>query len=289
MSKLYKIIIILAITGIILCGIGFVGGGYLGMYMDKTGWHPYTRQGQVASQTFDDVKKIDVKGKDGRIEVIEGERFEVLTRYYSNAPEITFNNGILTVRSARNTTWLNIGFNFRSEKITVKIPENADLERLNIENDNGSIYISNKMFAKNFSVYNDNGSIEIEDITSENAVIQNKNGSIALTDFASVIGDVSNKNGSIKLFNFATVEGKISNQNGSITGDDIKGKNQFINENGSIKLSAFNLADFYIQTYTENGTCRLNGDKIKRPIGDIDSTNQIIAENQNGSVKIFDK
>jgi hypothetical protein len=100
---------------------------------------------------------------------------------------------------------------------------------------------------------------------------------------------VKNKNGSISLSNFFTKVGDISNENGSITADDIRGKNEFKNQNGMIKIAAFGLEAFYIQAYTENGSFRLNGEKIKKPLGDPASPNQILAENQNGSVKIIDK
>ena len=289
MSKFSKTILIITVIGIALCSIGLAFGANYGIYLNKTGWHPVPKVAKEITRTFEDVKTINANYQNSAIEVIPGSEFSVTAKYAFAEPQIVYENGTLTIDSSENHTWFNIGFMFTVEKLTITVPGNASLDGINIYNDNGSIKVSNKIFAKNFVIQNDNGSIKIDGVTAEEAKVRNKNGSIALANFAGINCKVSNDNGAIKLENFASVTGDIRNENGSITGDNIKGKNEFKNENGSIKISAENLSDFYIEAYNENGSCKVNGEKIKRPIGDPNSENQIIAENQNGSIKILGK
>jgi len=270
MKKGYKIAIILLIVGIVLCGIGYSMGANMGIYMDSTGFHTTPKTQQTYQQNFNQITSINVISSNQKIEIQSGDSYSIEAQYTYNCPEITFENGALTVDSKNNNNpWFQIG-SFLTDKITITLPENIQLASLSTQNDNGSITIDNPLNAQNFNVKNDNGTIKISDITSDNATIKNGNGSINLT-------------------NFITQSGTITNSNGSITATNIEGKNTFTNENGSINISAYNLSDFYKQLSNENGSIRIDGQKpVQNVLGDPTSPNQIIATNQNGSIKLFD-
>jgi len=207
MSKFSKTILIITVIGIALCSIGLAFGANYGIYLNKTGWHPVPKVAKEITRTFEDVKTINANYQNSAIEVIPGSEFSVTAKYAFAEPQIVYENGTLTIDSSENHTWFNIGFMFTVEKLTITVPGNASLDGINIYNDNGSIKVSNKIFAKNFVIQNDNGSIKIDGVTAEEAKVRNKNGSIALANFAGINCKVSNDNGAIKLENFASVTG----------------------------------------------------------------------------------
>ncbi|MCL2739677.1 MAG: DUF4097 domain-containing protein [Oscillospiraceae bacterium] len=289
MSKLNKIIIIFASIGFALCIFGAAFGGHFGMYLDKDGFHATPKHGLEITRSFDDVTNIYIKYDNSKVEIIPGSEFSVIAKYMYGEPKIEFDNGNLEIYGGAHQSWFNIGFTLGFEKLTVTIPTGSTLEKLRVYNDNGAINISSEVYADIFYTEGRNGSIRVGNITATEAKIQNKNGAVRVFDLTAETVEVQNRNGSITLGNFTSTTGKIRCENGSITVDGIAGRNEFKNENGSIKISAFYLDNFYIQAYTENGSCKLNGEKIKYPIGNKSAPNQIIAENQNGSIKIFDK
>jgi len=250
MKKSYKIVIILLIIGIILCGIGFAMGADFGIYLDSTGFHTTPKIQQVYQQNFDPITSLNITSSNQKIEIQTGDVYSIEATYTYNCPKITFENGALTVDAKNNgNPWFQIG-SFLTDKITITLPENANLAFLSAKNDNGTINISN--------------------ISSDNASIKNGNGSIKLT-------------------NFITQNAAVTNSNGSITAANIEGKNTFTNENGSITISAYNLGDFYKQLSNENGSIRIDGQKPASNVqGDPASPNQIIATNENGSIKLSD-
>jgi|GEM_PF-2184980 len=285
MKKFWMIIGAIAAVGLIICSIGFFTGAKLSMYFDGKGWHLADGKPKFIQETYDTITELDINSGNGNVEIKTGDKYSVDITYYSGEPTVECENGVLTVKSY--DFFMNFGFHFYTNKIIITLPENAELSKAKIDNNNGKTVVE-KLNAKEASIENDNGYMELRNITSEKLSIVSRNGATKTYDITAESIDVKNHNGEVVFENIASETGKFELFNGAIKGSYITGNHSFKVHNGGVRIGLKNLNDYYITANTANGSTRIGGQKVNA-YGNTDAKNKLELKTFNGNVRVTEE
>lgn len=251
---------ILITVGIIFMGCGYFAGADVGTSYYNGVFHTES-DGQKQQKTVSDtdIKDINIEVDSAEIEFArsESDRFEVETHgfNYNNQPGINITGNKLNVTGKSNRSIIAF-FPFSDilkwitgeskDTIIVKIPDNSELDKINVEASNGSIDFNSVCTTDILRYKTSNGKIQIDGqiCVNESTDIRSSNGKIDCNGIFK------------KSFVVNTDNGKI-NVNAEIDADiDCK------TDNGRIELELLNPeSDYSIESHVSNGGIYINGDK----------------------------
>lgn len=284
-NKGVKILLIVAVClvvfGSVLTIIGFFSGASLNTYIDSTGLHITPRNNKEEIQedkittdmNLESFNNIELSADYSDVEVKHGNSFgiEIKTNSTYNKTDISYKieNGTLKIQGNTDgkisERWFN--FDIRSlfsgeksiynsdNKVTVFIPNNTDMQNIDISSDMGTIVVdgissqtmavkasfgdvrANGITSSQTSFNLSSGKLTIENSNINNCTIDNSYGDIILNDIMSDGFTANCSAGRIKIEDGNIKNANIINSYGDI---DLDGKMESINAQcsmGRVKLS----------------------------------------------------
>lgn len=150
----------------------------------------------------DMVKDVQIQADNATVEVIPTSDTETTVELVTKGIDVSkldftaeVDGNKLTIRLKEHSTF-SIGFNFRSSKLNVYVPQKS-YDSFIVDNENGKMKMS-ELEIKNLKVETNNGHIELEKIVAENTDLKSANGSLDLNDVDGNIKGSSN-NGKITI------------------------------------------------------------------------------------------
>ena len=325
-KKMFLILSIILVAGILTAFLGVALGAKFYAYIDKTGVHIDDEIVEIPWQEIEEITDIDIMVSSSNIEFCKSEKFGIEMRTYRQTT-YDVSDGKLVISDHGDSFKFNIGFNFFNINeiyIKVYLPENEELNSVKINTDYGNININN-LSADLVDLSDSFGSIKISDISAGKINANLSNGSfrcrnveadvfIYKNDFGSGTFDdvkfndcsLEASNGKLEVntsriftlkaendFGKITLRGlvsdnvKINASNGAI---DLQGdfKNiDICSDFGSIQIDTVRPADYYSCKFeTDFGSIKVDGENFGNRYMSNYTQNIIHASASNGSINM---
>ena len=276
-----------------------ITGGFIYLLNHEFSFHflvggPHYSETLVEEKTIESLKDLNVISSSGDITVEHTSDNKIIVELYSDhAEEHYINEEENVVHIKLSNKAKRVGFNFKADRILIKLPENYDKNMI-IDSNVGDIIIDE--FAKsNVDIKSTTGNLKIKKI--DTATIEGKTGDIKIEEVNTLT--VSITTGDIKVDKVNNIEVKsttgdikienITNQLTLTSGTgDIKINNAEIHEDstiegrtGDIKIS--NLSGAYVEANTRVGDTKVNNTEDRK--SDI----LLKITNNTGDIKVNEK
>jgi len=217
MKHLWKIIAIFVVLGICLVTVGAVTGANTnGYYIDKNGLHLYSRTySLIQERNLEEIYTIHIDAVEADVRFVQAEDYglEIYSRDDSGL-SFTCENGNLVINRCRGWHLDFMKFGQKNECVTIYLPENAQLDNVEIKSASGSIDID-AIQCKAFCANLVSGDVNIGNIEANDVAITTVSGTIEI------------KGGKANSFDFHLVSGnlRVSNlESGCLNADFTSGK-----------------------------------------------------------------
>ena len=197
--KKVRILIIIAIIGIILIITGVLTGGSYSAKLKKDGI-VFNDNNNIETIINNDIKIIDIESKYLGIDIESGDHFKIT--YNNNYVEVLKNGNKLEIINNKEVEngYVNLNpFDIdKNNEIKITIPKNINLDELIIDSKVGNIDIEN-ITSKNVNITNNTGNVELNEIISANITIKNNVGNTDIEEVSTDILNIINNTGAIEV------------------------------------------------------------------------------------------
>ena len=225
--------------------------------------------------------KIDVSYLDN-IEIVKGNEYKLSMDYHmpkndSNKIEYSLDNKVLSIKDNRsNNMNINIGFfKDKNNKIILYVPEECNLEELNIQTCSSDINVTN-INSKIINIVCDYGDVILSNSSSHSITLDSSSGEIEVINIQGKDMKIDNSYGDVKLENTS-----LSNLDVYMSCGDFDGANLNVSEEYKIENS-------YGDIDIENSN--INNTNASLSCGDFEFDNvefkNLIVDNEYGQVSI---
>ncbi len=274
----------LIIFGTILALIGFSMGGKFGIVRGGNGYRIQDKDDKVVKQeNLDKFDSIDIKVDLDNIEIIKGDRYAIELEYYKDSNDIIYKveNGKLIVKEPSRNSMINFGFNigfvYTPSFMKVYVPQDVNLNNLDVHSSNSDIKIKD-IKSNTISVKCDYGDTIFEDMAASVFNVEVGNGKLAMKNIKAKEIITENKYGELKVEGLESDIFKNVVVNGSATFDNIEVSSSFKIEN---EYGDVNIKNSFI-----------NNLEAKLKNGDLDVENtgsdKVVFTNNYGSINTVD-
>lgn len=246
MSKVLKVSLYMILVGIILATVGFALGGRGFNISFGSGINIYDESKRV-TENFDleefNTVKIDVSYLDN-IEIVKGNGYKLSMDYHmsendSNKIEYSLDNKILSIKDNRlNNMNINIGFfNDKNDKITLYVPEECNLEELNIQTSSSDINVTN-INSNITNIVCNYGDVILSNLNSDNITLDSSSGEIKVRNIQGKDMKINNSYGDVDIENSNIANTNASLSSGDFEFDNVEFKNLIVdNEYGEVSIN----------------------------------------------------
>jgi len=313
MSKLWKIIGIVAAVGAIFVGAGLALGA-------NTGGISWSRRGgfsvgssellHVHYNNLGTFENISVNVSSTNVRIVEADYFGFEARYRSGSNlRYSVENGTLTITQDRfsvsQITFFGFG-DWESSHITIFIPRSAVLNDVNIQVTSGRITID-RLDCDNLTARSSSGSVTVNNLTSNTAHIRATSGRATISNatvhsslgIRASSGSVSVTNAVTNFLELQTSSGRISASRIEANGLSAEASSGSINLSGvlngttNVRTSSGRVTlnvdgardDFNINTSVSSGRVRIDGQRGVAIISN-NADNTITARASSGNIDI---
>ena len=289
-------------VGIGLLISGFILGGKEGLSIDIKNRKVITptneyEESEMGLGGFDE---IDVYIPYSSLEIIEGDSFKL---EYSvndkNGLKVEVNDRKLKLEYKKTSSLNILTFNNDSsegEYFKLYVPEGTSLEKADIDIESGSFKLAG-IDIEELKLENESGSIKISDMKAKKSDIKAESGSVKIENADITKLELKNEYGSVTMDNVVTVEAKVKLESGSLKMDGFDtSKAEIESEYGSAKIILKGSeADYSFELENEYGSLKLgdksvdgNGDEKEYESGS--GSKKIKVKGESGSINIdFEK
>lgn len=266
--------ILLAITGVLFGASKSISYGADGIEFDTGEDYHYE------SKQIDNIEHIKVNVENAKVEVLpsDGDYYKVEINLSDStaAPDVTFTDSTINIYQEREFKIFSMDFDFFTSENIIKIyvPENEDMDKINIETSNGSINITQELEVNELNIDTSNGKIQINGMVCENkANVKSSNGSIVCNGTFMNSTELKTSNGKIEISGKFYGNTYCKTSNGSVT----------------VKLDEKETA-YDVEADTSNGSVYVDDRKVSDEYSTNNSSeNDLEVKTSNGSIRLYFK
>ncbi len=276
-------------VGLVLSVAGYAMGGSTAVYWDHGTPRGVTRD-PVNLSVAESIQftELDVHTSMADVRVVSGSAFSVDAQYETGEPGYELDGNVLRVYDSGTENIMSIsGIGFyggSANKMTVTVPRDVKLERINVRGDVGDLQLRN-LSASAMSAAASTGKVEMWDCSTDQLTVYADTGSVYLNNSQAVRAELKTGVGGIHLSDVETVEALTAVSSvGSVKGSaDLSGDISVRSDVGSIDLVlAQSRAQYDVDAKADIGAVKISPE-LTNP---TDAPNRLNLRSGTGSITI---
>jgi len=294
MKKVWITLLVLAIAGILMTGVGFaLGGAGKELYIDMAGIHlnESLKNIETAETDIGEITELEINTASSNIKIIPSDNYGFKLNSYSNNTwfEYTFENGKLEITQKYRFSWnlLNLRFNFKVDTIEIYLPKEALLSNTVIKVTSGTLN-ADGLDCDNVSVKTTSASLSMRKIISKNIRLSCTSGTVNLSDCSADKFDFDFTSSRLTATGIQSNEMLINGISGSATIDgEIKGSTKINIISGNVNMTILgNKNDYSFVSSVTAGSVFVDGNPANGDFTNASAENTVDVNITSGTARV---
>ncbi|MCL1791200.1 MAG: DUF4097 domain-containing protein [Peptococcaceae bacterium] len=271
MNRLWLVLGIVVVVGLMLMGVGLIIGGIPDLYIDWDGIHlGETDRQEFSSGDLGKISGLDVLTSSIRVEIIpvSSAAGETASAHLSvdcdKNQQITWSveNGELRVRQTSRLVWqiLNIG-GLRDDIVRIYIPTGDELNRVVLKNSSGVLSVDG-ISCQTFDAKTTSGKLTVSRVYAQDFGVSATSGRCVMTDCGAVTMKLSLTSGSMEISGVKAETLRLTAASGGVKGNGIITQGLSAHAtSGSVRLAGEFAGDNTFEVQSGSCTVETKGSK----------------------------